>query len=120
MPRPGAQINQYEIIREIGSGGMGSVYLARDTKLGRKVAIKVLQSNHPELTQRFIIEARATARCSHENIVIIYEVGEISQQPYMVLEFLSGTTLTELVTGGKRLPPARVIELMVPVVKALV
>ncbi|MBK9037476.1 MAG: protein kinase [Myxococcales bacterium] len=120
MPRPGAQINQYEIIREIGAGGMGAVYLARDTKLGRKVAIKVLQSNHPELTQRFIIEARATARCSHENIVIIYEVGEISQQPYMVLEFLSGTTLTELVTGGKRLPPARVMELMVPVVRALV
>jgi serine/threonine protein kinase len=74
----------------------------------------------PELTQRFIIEARATARCSHENIVIIYEVGEHGGQPYMVLEFLSGTTLTDLVTGGKRLPPARVIELMVPVVKALV
>ena len=120
MPRPGAHINQYEIIREIGSGGMGSVYLARDTKLGRKVAIKVLQSNHPELTQRFIIEARATARCSHENIVIIYEVGEVSQQPYMVLEFLAGTTLTELVSGGKRLPAARVMELIVPVVKALV
>ena len=120
MPRPGAVIAQYEIIRELGAGGMGSVYLARDTKLGRKVAIKVLQSNHPELTQRFIIEARATARCSHENIVIIYEVGEITGQPYMVLEFLQGTTLTELVTGGKRLPPARVIELMVPVVKALV
>jgi len=120
MPRPGVQIHQYEIIREIGAGGMGAVYLARDTKLGRKVAIKVLQSNHVELTQRFIIEARATARCSHENIVIIYEVGEHGGQPYMVLEFLQGTTLTELVTGGKRLPPARAVELMVPVVKALV
>ena len=120
MPRPGAQIHQYEIIREIGAGGMGAVYLARDTKLGRKVAIKILQSNHPELTERFIIEARATARCSHENIVIIYEVGEYAAQPYMVLEFLQGTTLTELVTGGKRLPPARAVELMVPVVKALV
>ena len=120
MPRPGVLIHQYEIIREIGAGGMGAVYLARDTKLGRKVAIKVLQSNHPEITQRFIIEARATARCSHESIVIIYEVGEHGGQPYMVLEFLQGTTLTELVTGGKRLPPARAVELIVPVVKALV
>jgi len=119
-PRPGMTINQYELIREIGAGGMGTVYLARDLKLGRKVAIKILQSSHPELTQRFIIEARATARCSHENIVIIYEVGEHGGQPYMVLEFLQGSVLTELVSGGKRLPPARAVELMVPVVKALV
>ncbi|MBZ0236734.1 MAG: protein kinase [Deltaproteobacteria bacterium] len=119
QPRPGMTINQYELIRELGAGGMGTVYLARDLKLGRKVAIKILQSHHPELTQRFIIEARATARCSHENIVIIYEVGEHSGQPYMVLEYLQGTVLTELVSGGKRLPPARAVELMVPVVKAL-
>jgi serine/threonine protein kinase len=119
QPRPGMTINQYELIRELGAGGMGTVYLARDLKLGRKVAIKILQSHHPELTQRFIIEARATARCSHENIVIIYEVGEHSGQPYMVLEFLQGSVLTELVSGGKRLPPARAVELMVPVVKAL-
>ena len=112
-------INQYELIRELGAGGMGTVYLARDLKLGRKVAIKILQSHHPELTQRFIIEARATARCSHENIVIIYEVGEHSGQPYMVLEYLQGSVLTELVSGGKRLPPARAVELMAPVVKAL-
>ncbi|HUQ02118.1 MAG TPA: protein kinase [Kofleriaceae bacterium] len=119
QPRPGVTINQYELIRELGAGGMGTVYLARDLKLGRKVAIKILQSHHPELTQRFIIEARATARCSHENIVIIYEVGEHGGQPYMVLEFLQGTVLTELVSGGKRLPAARAVELMVPVVKAL-
>ncbi len=120
QPRPGMTINQYELIREIGAGGMGTVYLARDLKLGRKVAIKILQSHHPELTQRFIVEARATARCSHENIVIIFEVGEHGGQPYMVLEFLQGSVLTELVSGGKRLPSARAVELMVPVVKALV
>ncbi len=120
QPRPGMTINQYELIREIGAGGMGTVYLARDLKLGRKVAIKILQSSHPELTQRFIVEARATARCSHENIVIIFEVGEFGGQPYMVLEFLQGSVLTELVSGGKRLPSARCVELMVPVVKALV
>ena len=118
-PKPGAIINQYELIRELGAGGMGTVYLARDTKLGRKVAIKILNSNHPELTQRFIVEARATARCSHENIVIIYEVGEFAAQPYMVLEFLQGSVLTDLVHGGKRLPAGRTVELMVPVARAL-
>jgi serine/threonine protein kinase len=119
MPRAGAMINQYELIRELGAGGMGTVFLARDTKLGRKTAIKILNSNHPELTQRFIVEARATARCSHENIVIIYEVGEFNAQPYMVLEFLQGSVLTDLVHGGKRLPPGRAVELMVPVCRAL-
>ncbi len=76
MPIPGTRIGQYEIIRELGRGGMGAVYAARDTKLGRKVAIKFLNSHHqPELTARFILEARATAQCSHENIIVIHEVG---------------------------------------------
>jgi serine/threonine protein kinase len=62
LPAPGARIGQYEIIRELGRGGMGAVYAARDTKLGRKVAIKFLSGHSPELTARFIIEARATAQ----------------------------------------------------------
>src|SRR3954470_6374748 len=65
---PGATVGQYELIREIGSGGMGTVYLARDTRLGRRVAIKFLHASDAELTQRFILEARTTASCSHENI----------------------------------------------------
>jgi eukaryotic-like serine/threonine-protein kinase len=120
LPGPGARIKQYEIIREIGAGGMGTVFLARDTKLGRKVAIKFLQTSHPELTQRFILEAKATARCSHENIVIIYEVGEYASSPFMVLEYLHGRTLTALVEDGHKLTPGRAVELMVPVVRALV
>ena len=76
MPHPGVRINQYEVIKIVGEGGMGTVYLARDLRLGRRVAIKFLQSNQPELTQRFLVEARATARCQHDNIVVIYEVGE--------------------------------------------
>jgi len=119
LPRPGMRINQYEIIRELGAGGMGTVYLARDTKLGRKVAIKFLQSNNPELTQRFIVEARATARCSHENIVIIYEVGEHLGAPYMVLEFLKGQPLTKYLEGGQKLPYTRAVEIMSSVEKAL-
>src|SRR4051812_35340129 len=86
LPTPGTRIGQYEIIRELGRGGMGAVYAARDTKLGRKVAIKFLSGNKdPELTARFIIEARATASCSHENIIVIYEVGEHGGEPFMVL-----------------------------------
>ncbi|HSP81272.1 MAG TPA: serine/threonine-protein kinase, partial [Myxococcaceae bacterium] len=118
-PRPGTRIHHYELIRELGSGGMGTVFLARDMRLGRRVAIKFLHSNDPDLTKRFVLEARATARCSHENIVIIYEVGEYGGSPFMVLEYLQGQALTKLISEGKRLPPARAVELMVPVVRAL-
>jgi len=120
MPVSGARIGQYEIIRELGRGGMGAVYAARDTKLGRKVAIKFLNShNQPELTARFILEARATARCSHENIIVIHEVGEHDGSPFMVLEYLQGAPLTQLLQDGRRLPPAQAVELIVPVVRAL-
>ena len=119
LPRPGTRIHHYELIRQLGSGGMGTVFLARDTRLGRRVAIKFLHTTDPDVTRRFIREAQATALCSHENIVIIYEVGEFQGSPYMVLEFLQGQPLNKLVKGSQRLPPARAVELMVPVVRAL-
>jgi len=119
MPHPGVRINQYEMIKMIGEGGMGTVFLARDLRLGRRVAIKFLQSNQPELTQRFLVEARATARCQHDNIVVIYEVGEHNNSPYMVLEFLNGKPLTETIKDGQRLPYTRVVEIMMQVLKAL-
>jgi serine/threonine protein kinase len=119
MPHPGVRINQYEMIKMIGEGGMGTVFLARDLRLGRRTAIKFLQSNQPELTQRFLVEARATARCQHENIVVIYEVGEHNGAPYMVLEFLNGKPLTHYTEGGQRLPYARVVEIISATLKAL-
>jgi eukaryotic-like serine/threonine-protein kinase len=118
LPTPGACIEQYEIIRELGRGGMGAVFLARDLKLGRRVAIKFLQSSVPALTERFLLEARATARCTHENIIVIHEVSELEGMPYMVLEYLKGKTLTHLMDDA-RLPPNRAVELIVPVVRAL-
>ncbi len=118
VPAPGTRIHHYELIRQLGSGGMGTVFLARDTRLGRRVAIKFLHSSNPDVTKRFILEARATARCSHENIVIIYEVGEFRGSPFMVLEYLQGTPLNKLI-AGQRLPPARAVEIIVPVVRAL-
>jgi serine/threonine protein kinase len=117
--RPGMSIYQYELIRELGSGGMGRVYLARDTKLARRVAIKFLQCPDISLSERFLREAQATARCSHENIVVIHDVKEHDRVPFMVLEYLKGQTLGALIGDGK-LPPSRAVQLMVPVVRALV
>jgi serine/threonine protein kinase len=117
LPGAGERIGQYEIIRELGRGGMGAVYAARDTRLGRRVAIKVMQSQKPHLTARFILEARATARCQHENIVVIHDVDEHRGQPYIVLEYLQGGPLTRLL--GAPMPAGRVVEIMVPVIRAL-
>ncbi len=119
LPARGTRIAQYEIIRELGRGGMGTVYLARDTKLARLVAIKFLQTADRGRTARFLQEAQATARFNHENIVVIHDCGEYQQQPYMVLEYLRGSTLKALMKAGPRMPPHRAIALMVPVVRAL-
>ncbi|MCP3103460.1 protein kinase [Myxococcus sp. K15C18031901] len=116
---PGTRLHQYELIRQLGSGGMGTVFLARDTRLGRRVAIKLLHTQDAQFARRFLLEARTTARFSHENIVIIYEVGEVGDSPYMVLEYLQGQPLNKLLKGAPRLPPARVVELMAPVLRAL-
>ncbi|HTM20456.1 MAG TPA: serine/threonine-protein kinase, partial [Kofleriaceae bacterium] len=116
---PGTRIHQYELIRELGRGGMGCVYVARDTKLGRRVAMKFLLNASKSVADRFLVEARATARCNHENIVIIHEVNEHDSRPYMVLEFLEGQTLRGAMERGP-LPVLRAVELMIPVARALV
>src|SRR5262249_20153870 len=92
-------IGRFEMIREIARGGMGQVFLARDVKLGRKVAIKFLLHDAGDFVQRFLVEARATARCTHENIITIFEVGEHAGLPYMVLEYLEGKTLDAVLDG---------------------
>src|SRR5262245_18826626 len=97
---------------------MGAVFLARDTKLGRLVAIKILLEHSGQCAGRFLIEARATARCKHENIVVIYEVNEIDRTPYMVLEYLEGRTLREWMPAAT-IAPSVAVEVMIPVVRAL-
>jgi hypothetical protein len=119
LPEAGTRIGQYELVRELGRGGMAVVYLARDIKLGRRVAIKFLQTNEGSLAQRFVLEAQATARCVHENIVVIHDVKEYQGNPFMVLEYLQGQTLSHHLKDGK-LPAYRAVQLMVPVVRALV
>jgi WD40 repeat protein len=122
----GTRIGPYELIRVLGRGGMGEVRLARDLRLGRLVAIKLLTEPLPDGGERFLTEARATARCHHENIVVIHEVGEHEGQPYLVLEHLEGQTLRQWLAAyreaagpGARVPPGRAVELMLPVVRAL-
>jgi eukaryotic-like serine/threonine-protein kinase len=116
---PGTLVNHFELIRELGRGGMGQVFLARDTRLGRLAALKFLGVQAPEMIERFLIEARTTAQCNHENIVVIYEAGEWAGQPYMALEYLEGAELTEELAGGP-MTPARAVDLIAPVVRALV
>jgi hypothetical protein len=115
----GACIRHYEIIRELGSGGMGTVYLALDTRLSRRVAVKLLRFRGPELTERFLVEARATARCSHENIVVLHDVDEHQGMPFLVFEYLKGKPLTRLL-DDRPMPASRAVQIMVPVVRALV
>jgi serine/threonine protein kinase len=122
LTEPGTHIHQYELIRELGRGGMGVVWAARDTKLGRRVAIKFLLHASRGVAERFLTEARATAQCSHDNIVIIHEVDEYEGTPYMVLEFLEGQPLQGVMGAsgsGSRLPSSRVVELALPIARAL-
>ncbi len=95
---PGATVDAYTVTRLVGRGGMGEVYLARDTDLGRKVALKVLRRKDlgdQAAIDRFLFEARTTARFNHPHIVTIYGVGTVGEHPYVALEYLEGQTLRE-------------------------
>ncbi|MDI1446374.1 protein kinase [Polyangium sp. 6x1] len=119
----GSVIKHYEIIRELGQGGMGRVFLARDTRLARLCAIKLLVGYTGRRAGRFLAEARATARCKHESIVVVYEVDELQGYPYMVLEYLEGRTLRSWMNERARasgVSPSVAAEIMIPVLRALV
>ena len=93
---PGDQIDQFKVIRLLGKGGMGEVYLARDMTLGRKVAIKVIRRRSrlsDKEVNRFLFEARATANLNHPNIVTIFQAGQHQGLPYVVMEYLKGENL---------------------------
>ncbi|HRI62804.1 MAG TPA: protein kinase [Polyangium sp.] len=121
----GTVVKHYEIIRKLGSGGMGTVFLARDTRLGRLVAIKFLLAAEDTQSRSVLSEARMTAHCRHENIVVIYDVDALDgypyleTYPYMVLEYVEGQTLRAILERRERQTPHRVMELMLPVVRAL-
>lgn len=95
---PGAQVDHFKILRQIGRGGMGVVYLARDMSLGRRVAIKLI---HPkaiadeESRLHLLQEAQLTAAFSHPNIVTVFQVGMFKGSPYVALEYVQGQPLDD-------------------------
>src|SRR6476469_4969637 len=110
----GRRLGPYEIIDRLGAGGMGEVYRARDTRLGRTVAIKVLRAGaDPQLLQRLEREARAASALNHPNIVHIYDVGEAADRPgahYVVMECVEGETLRRRLRPGP-LPLGELLDL---------
>jgi len=105
---PGADVDHFRVIRLLGEGGMGQVWLARDMRLGRKVALKIVgphRLDSADARARFRREAEATARFSHPNIVTLYEVGETGGVPYVALEMIEGDTLRDRL--GRERPSLR-------------
>src|SRR5262249_15804399 len=99
----GSRLGPYEILSPLGAGGMGEVYKARDTRLGRDVAIKVLPqqlSPSPEARQRFEREAATISQLSHPHICALYDVGREGETEYLVMELLAGETLTDRLAKG--------------------
>src|SRR5881296_1915471 len=95
---PGMRLGRYEVRSQIGEGGMGEVYLAEDTQLRRRVALKILPAevaSREDRMRRFIQEAQAAAALNHPNIAHIYEIGEADGVHFIALEFIDGPTLRE-------------------------
>src|SRR5579872_1241488 len=108
----GSKLGPYEIVAAVGAGGMGEVFRARDARLGRDVALKILPglfSTDPDRLRRFEQEARAAAALNHPNILVVYDVGTDSGVPYVVSELLDGRTLREILEGGP-LQPRKAVE----------
>src|SRR6185369_3487898 len=101
MPQPGDNIAHYKILSAIGTGGMGQVYLAEDTRLGRKVALKILLdavASDTETRRRFGQEARAASALNHPNIITIYEVGQWENNDYIAMEYAEGYNVRTLLS----------------------
>ncbi len=99
----GTRLGPYEILALLGAGGMGEVYRARDPRLGRDVAVKLITTDGrplPDRLRRFETEARAAAQLAHPNVVTVFDVGTHDGHPYLVLELLEGETLREMLRAG--------------------
>jgi serine/threonine-protein kinase len=118
---PGTNLGSYQIVSLLGSGGMGEVYKAKDLKLGRSVAIKVLRrdlASDPERLRRFEQEARAASSLNHPNIVTIYDIGEQDGTRYIAMEYVEGKTLRELLVG-QPLPTKKLLKLSTQIADGL-
>src|SRR4249920_3162024 len=117
----GTRLGPYEVIAPVGEGGMAEVYRARDSRLGRDVAIKVLPaavSDAPDRLRRFEQEARAASALNHPNVLVVHDIGQHEGAPYVVSELLDGATLREQLTGTP-LPASKVAGYGVEIARGL-
>src|SRR5215471_11460169 len=108
----GSKLGPYEIVSLLGAGGMGEVYRARDPRLGRDVAIKVLPSSfsdNSDRLRRFAQEAKAAGILNHPNITAVFDIGDHEGSPYVVQELLEGETLRSIL-AGRKLPQRKAVE----------
>jgi len=123
--RTAPTLGRYEVVRELGQGAMGTVYLGRDPKINREVAIKTLNIRDiepqqvDEVKSRFYREAEAAGGLNHPNIVTIYDAGEEHDLAYMAMEYLKGRTLAEYCVKEKLLAPAEVLRIAAEIADAL-
>src|SRR5215203_7198900 len=121
----GTSLGPYEILSQIGAGGMGEVWRARDQRIGRDVAVKVLANSFAqgdERIWRFEQEARAAGALNHPGLVTIFDVGTVDGSPYIVMELLEGPTLREVIgeaVPGMPLPIHKAIDYAVQIASAL-
>jgi Tol biopolymer transport system component/predicted Ser/Thr protein kinase len=118
----GTRLGPYEVLAPIGAGGMGEVYRARDAKLGREIAIKVLPvatASDPDRRQRFEQEARSASALNHPNILTVYDIGEADGTIYIAMELVEGKTLRELVASDEPLPTKKLLEFAVQIAEGL-
>jgi Tol biopolymer transport system component len=119
--RAGERIGPYEVTGPLGAGGMGEVYRARDTRLGREVAIKVLPASlaaDPDRQRRFEIEARAVAALAHPNVLVVHDVGAHDGHPFIVTELLEGESLRDRLRQGQ-LPRRKAVEVAVQIARGI-
>ena len=117
----GAMLGPFQIVDRLGAGGMGEVYRATDTRLGRKVALKVLPTeilSNQEGLARFALEARSASALNHPNIVTIFEVGQAGSSPYLAMELIDGWTLRHLIDNGP-LPVKKTLDLAIQIAGGL-
>ncbi|HTA19257.1 MAG TPA: serine/threonine-protein kinase, partial [Polyangia bacterium] len=118
----GARLGKYEIVRRLGAGGMGAVYEAIHTEIGKRVAIKTLApavAAIPGARQRFLREAQLTSRLRHPHIVDLTDIGSEGLTAYLVMELLSGEDLAHRLKRTGPMTPQELVDLMLPVCSAL-
>src|SRR5580765_1985962 len=118
---PGTRLGPYEVVSFIGAGGMGVVYRARDTRLGRDVAVKVLPAvfaRDPDRLARFEREARAVAAINHPNILAVHDIGSAEHSIFMITELLDGDTLRTRLSQGP-LPARKSVDVAIQIARGL-